>query len=243
MGSLTRVTTTVPLTSFPYCSLQFDAKAGTTYRIAVSGGGEEREGNFTLDVHRFAPPPNDDFADALPIGPELPIAVQGTNLDSGAEQQEPDHSRFEEGPAYQSVWYSWTPAASRLVRISTCGTEFSSLLAVYTGTLLDSLHRVATGEGGCEPLGGNQLDLTANAGSRYLIAVAGSFPNQEGPFTLRVFDPLAAPAQPAPPLPIAQDKPKFSLKRALKKCRKIEKKKPRRRCISRARRKAKRLSA
>jgi hypothetical protein len=244
VGTLTRVTTTVALNSFPYCALQFDAEAGTTYRIAVSGGGEEQEGNFTLDIHPFRRPANDDFEDAQPIGPELPISVQGSNLDASAEPQEPDHSRFGDGLPFASVWYSWIPTASRLVRISTCGTPFSSVLSVYTGTLLDSLEKVAKGEGGCEPMNGNQLDLAASAGTHYLIAVDGSFPDQEGPFTLRIFDPNAAPPQPLGPVgpPGAVSKPGFSLRRALKKCRRIKKKGARRHCINRARRKARRLS-
>ncbi len=193
VGGLTRVAPSVPVTSFPFCSLRFDVEAGTEYRIAVGGGGEEQEGSFTLDIHRFAPPSNDDFADATPIGPGLPISVQGSNVDAGAEPQEPDHSRFGDSEAFASVWYSWTATEGRMVRISTCGTGFSSLLAVYTGTLLDSLQPVATGEGGCGPLDGNQVDLMARAGTRYLIAVDGSFPQQEGPFTLRIFDPFASP--------------------------------------------------
>lgn len=243
VGSLTRVTPSVPLTSFPYCSLQFDAEASTTYRIAVSGGGEEREGGFTLDVHPFSRPANDDFADATPIGSGLPIAIDGSNIDAGAESEEPDHSRFGDGEAFASVWYSWTPTEARMVRISTCGTKFSSSLSVYTGSLLDSLQKVAAGKGECGPAGGNSIDLSVSAGVRYLMAVDGAFPQQEGSFTLRIFDPLAGPAQPAPLVPVAKRKSNFSLKRALKKCRKIERKKPRRRCIRRARRKAKRLSA
>ena len=242
VASLTRVTTTVPLVSFPYCSLRFDAEAGTTYRIAAAGGGGEREGHFTLDIHHFARPANDDFADATRIGPTLPISVSGSNIDAGVELQEPDHSRFGDGLPFASVWYSWTPTASGLVRISTCGSGFSSVLSVYTGTLLDSLDKVATGTGGCGPVSGNSLDLTAGAGVRYLIAIDGAGPNQEGTFTLLVFDPLAVPPLPpqaGPPLA----KPSFSLKRALKKCRKIKRAKPRRRCIRKARRKAKRLSA
>jgi len=240
VASLTRVTTTVPLVSFPYCSLRFEAEAGTTYRIAVAGPGGEREGHFTLDIHRFARPANDDFENAMPIGPTLPISVDGTNLDASAESKEPDHSRFGDETPHASVWYSWTANESRLVRISTCGSSFSSLLSVYTGTLLDSLEKVAKGEGGCEPLNGNQLDLSARAGVRYMIAIDGAGPNMEGPFTLRIFDPFAVAPQPVPPTP-PPAKTHFSLKRAMKKCRKIKRAKPRHRCIRRARKKAKRL--
>jgi hypothetical protein len=244
VGGLTRVTTTVPLVSFPYCSLRFDAEAGTTYRIAVAGGGGEQEGSFTLEIHRFAPPPNDDFADAQVIGPELPIAVDGSNLDAGVENQEPDHSRFGDGLPFASVWYSWTASSSRMVRISTCGSGFSSVLSVYTGVLLDSLDKVATGKGGCEPLNGNQVDLAASAGTRYLIAIDGSGPNMEGPFTLRVFDSLAAPPQATQQRPPPNGGPRrFSLKQALRKCRKLKKKSARRRCVHRARQRAKKLRA
>ena len=242
VNGLTRVTTSVPLVSFPYCSLRFQAEAGTTYRIAVSGGGEENEGEFTLEIHRFAQPANDDFANATPIGPALPISVDGTNVDASVENQEPDHSRFGDGIPFASVWYSWTAAESRLVRISTCGSGFSSVLSVYTGDLLDSLSKVAKGEGGCDPLSGNSMDLPARAGVRYMIAIDGSGPNMEGPFTLRIFDPFAAPPQPLQPTP-PPAKQHFSLKRALRKCRKIGRAKPRHRCIRRARRKAKRLSS
>src|SRR5262249_4966089 len=158
-----------------------DAEAGTTYRIAVAGPGGEREGDFSLEIHRFAPPANDDFSDAQVIGSALPISVFGTNVDASAELQEPDHSRFGDGLPCASVWYSWTPGASRRVRISTCGSGFSSVLSVYTGALLDSLEKVATGTGGCGTLNGNSIDLTAGAGVRYMIAVDGSFPNSQGP--------------------------------------------------------------
>jgi hypothetical protein len=144
VNGLTRVTPSVALTSFPYCSLRFDPEPGVTYRIAVSGGGAEEEGHFTLEIHPFARPANDDFGDATPIGPGLPISVEGSNIDAGAESQEPDHSRFGDGIPSASVWYSWTPAEARMVRISTCGTGFSSLLSVYTGSLLDSLQKAAS---------------------------------------------------------------------------------------------------
>jgi hypothetical protein len=243
VNGLTRVATTVPLTSFPYCSLRFQAAGGTTYRIAVSGGGEESEGNFRLDIHPFAPPANDDFEDATRLGPGLPISVGGTNLDAGTEPQEPDHSRFGDGEPFASVWYSWTPIEARTVRISTCGSDFGSLMSIYTGSLLDSLQKVAAGEGGCGSANGNRVDLSVSAGTRYLIAVDGSGPDAQGRFTLRIFDPLAAPPAMTQGPQGSVSRSGFSLKRALKKCRKIRKAKPRRHCIQRARRKARRLRA
>ena len=85
------------------------------------------------------------------------------------------------------------PGVRRLVRISTCGTGFASWLAVYTGSLLDSLHRVATGQGGCEPCTETRLTSQRAPAPGTSIAVAGAFPEQEGPFDLLIFDPLASP--------------------------------------------------
>jgi hypothetical protein len=241
VAALTKVTPTLPVTTFPFCSLRFGAMAGTTYRIAVSGFGEEEEGEFELDIHPFSPPPNDEFASAQPIGPALPLSVAGSNIDASVEEDEPDHSPFDDGSPYVSVWYWWTPLTSLTVRVSTCGTPFSSYFSVYTGPAVESLTKVGAGAGGCGSTGGHTLRFAASTGVKYLIAVGGSNIDEEGPFSLRIEDPLAA-ASANPPSPAAQPKPRFSLRRALKRCRKIKRKKPRRRCIRKARRTAKRLN-
>jgi hypothetical protein len=254
LSSLASVTQTPPPTSFPFCALRFQAQAGVTYRIAIGGSGGEREGEFTLDIHAFSPPANDSFAAALQIGPELPLAVPGTNVDAGAEAGEPGHERFDDDQPNASVWYSWTAPADVPVRVSTCGTTVLSHLAVYTGGSLATLAEVGTGKGECGPgIGGNQLEFAAAAGSTYWIAVDG-FENREGSFVLSLADlsippevplvpPAASPAPPARPTPVPATKPPFNLKKALKKCRRIERKGPRKRCVKEAKRRARRSAA
>ena len=246
LGALTRVTPTDPIDTFPFCSIRFQAQQGVTYRIAVGGLGAEEEGQFHLDIHGFSPPANDDVASAQSIGPDLPISIEGSNIDASAEENEPDHSPFDEGGAYESVWYSWISTTARVVRVSTCGADFSSYLAIYTGPAqVESLTKVAVGKGGCGPAGGHLIEFSALAGVRYLIAVAGIFVDREGTFPLSIVDPAMVPPAPPPPAPGTQlQRSSFSLKNALKKCRKIQRKKPRRRCVKKARRKAKKtLSA
>jgi hypothetical protein len=240
VGALTRVTPTEPITGFPFCAIRFEAVQGTPYSIAVGGFGGEEEGEFLLDVHHFQRPANDNFSAAQAIGPQLPISVAGTNLDASVEPGEPGHEPFDDDTPNASVWYSWTPGASLSARISTCGHRLNGALAVYTGDAVDELTEVAVSKEGCGPLRGRRLNLAALAGTRYWIAVDGHF-NEERAFRLSVRDTAAVPI----PLPPATEKakPRFSLKRALKKCRKIKQKKPRRRCIRKARRRAKRLNA
>jgi hypothetical protein len=244
VGALTKVTPTDPINTFPFCSIQFEAQQGITYRIAVGGFGAEEEGQFQLDIHGFSPPANDDVASAQSIGPDLPISIEGSNIDASAEQNEPDHSPFDEGDAFESVWYSWISTTARVVRVSTCGAGFSSYLALYTGPAqVEDLTKVAVGKGGCGTAGGHLIEFSALAGVRYLIAVAGTFVDREGSFPLSIVDPAMVPSSgPPPPGPGPQlQRSSFSLKNALKKCRKIQKKKPRRRCVKKARRKAKKI--
>lgn len=246
VGSLTRVVPTVAPSHSPFCSLRFPAQAGTTYRIAVGGGGSEEEGDFVLDLHQFSPPANDDLGAAQPIGPSLPLAVPGTNLDAGAESGEPNHEADSFGKAEASVWYSWTPAASMPVRIGTCGTTYPSTLAVYRGASFGGFTEVGAGQGGCPAgVGGHQFDFFAAAGTTYLIAVDG-YRDEEGAFTLSLTDLTVppAPVNPAPPAavptpsPPQAQKPAFNLKKALRKCRKIKRKKPRQACVRKARNRA-----
>ena len=243
LGALTRVTPTDPINTFPFCSIRFQAQQGITYRIGIGGFGAEEEGQFHLDIHGFSPPANDDVASAQSIGPDLPISIEGSNIDASAEENEPDHSPFDEGDAFESVWYSWISTTARVVRVSTCGADFSSYLAVYTGPAqVENLTKVAVGKGGCGPAGGHVFEFSALAGVRYLIAVAGTFVDREGTFPLSIVDPAMVPPAPPPPAPGSQlQRSGFSLKNALKKCRKIQKKKPRRRCVKKARRKAKKI--
>jgi hypothetical protein len=69
----------------------------------------------------------------------------------------------------QSVWYRFTPAASGMVRVDTLGSDYDTILALYTGT------RGALSEVACnDQFNGNQSLLTfaASASITYHIMVA-----------------------------------------------------------------------
>jgi hypothetical protein len=149
-----------------------DALGGTTYYIAVDGWNNQ-VGNITLTLQ--PPPPNDAYATAIPLPQALPITAGGTN--SGASKEtvpdlEPDHAGWLGGA---SVWWSWTPNTNGTVTISTAGSDFYTLLAVYT-------------EGGAVPPFANLVRVTENvllnwdstysqvsfdftSGTKYMIAV------------------------------------------------------------------------
>jgi hypothetical protein len=84
------------------------------------------------------------------------------------EDQEPYHA---DSLGDNSVWWDWTAPFSGKVAFHTRGSDFDTLLAVYTGTSLGSLTPVASDNGFAT--NGSIADFTAVAGTVYHIAVDG----------------------------------------------------------------------
>ena len=151
-------------------ALTFDAAAGTPYWIAVDGK-DGATGNITLSL-TFSPPApaNDAFANAsVIIG--LSAQVIGHNLNATKEPGEPSHAGDAGG---RSVWWKWTAPGSGQVFLTTAGSKFDTLLAVYTGTAVNALSVVASND---DPAGtdndSSTLSFLANGGTTYMIAVDG----------------------------------------------------------------------
>jgi hypothetical protein len=145
-----------------------------------------------------AEPVNDDFVDRQVLGPGFPggepLVFEGDNFEATDE-----HGEFIPGlaPAGHSVWFEWEAGADGWVTIGACDNEFPTVLAVFTGTEIDELSQVATGNGSegpdC-PYQGRQYTFFATSGTKYVIAVDGnSFflpeappPVTEGEIVLRI---------------------------------------------------------
>jgi hypothetical protein len=128
----------------------------------------------------LAAPANDDFANAAIVPSALPETIGGTTVDATTEPAEPDHGV--PGPN-ASVWYAWIPGADVRAKIELCesGSEPSEVeVAVYTGTSVGSLTRVADSFRGC------RLFFDAMQDQPYMIAVdpVSSLADGEGPFQL-----------------------------------------------------------
>jgi hypothetical protein len=114
-----------------------------------------------------AAPDNDDLADATELAGQLAFA-DGTNAEATKELGEPNHAGNAGGA---SIWYRWTAPAAGTTFISTCGSEFNTLLAVYTGDDVSLLNEVAGNDDSCGDR--SQLTFEAVAGTTYRIAVDG----------------------------------------------------------------------
>jgi hypothetical protein len=116
-------------------------------------------------------PANDAFSNAQTLT-GANATVTGTNVSATKESGEPNHAGNAGG---KSVWYNWTPQASGTTTIDTAGSNFDTLLAVYTGGAVNSLTNVASNDD--ENLAGgvrtSKLSFVANGGTTYRIAVDG----------------------------------------------------------------------
>ncbi len=166
-------------------SVSFNGTAGTTYRILAGGYGG---GAGILNIVARLPmtrPPNDNFASRIPLtGPTN--AVIGTNVGATKEPGEPNHAGNSGG---KSVWWSWTAPVSGNVSVTTVGSSFDTLLAVYTGTALSNLTGIASnGQAGTQ----SAVVFNSVSGTTYQIAVDGYF-GDSGTISLSIIQPTSVP--------------------------------------------------
>ena len=69
------------------------------------------------------------------------------------------------------MWWSWTPPASAIVTFDTTGSNFDTVLAVYTGSSMNSLKLAASNDN--FPGVTSRLALEVQGGTTYQIAVDG----------------------------------------------------------------------
>jgi uncharacterized repeat protein (TIGR01451 family) len=97
--------------------------------------------------------------------------ISAQNLNATRETAEPTHAGVSGG---RSVWWSWTPLSSGIASIDTHGSNFDTLLAVYNGTVLNSLSLVAANDNDGSIGSTSSVTFVAQAGTTYLIAVDGA---------------------------------------------------------------------
>src|SRR6266480_962072 len=116
-----------------------------------------------------AQPSNDAFADAQPLSVSAG-SVTGTNVGATKEAGEPNHAG---NPGGHSVWYRWTAPFSGSATIDTLGSDFDTLLGVYTGNSVSSLTTIASNDDISDTNRKSRVSFTPVAGATYQIAVDG----------------------------------------------------------------------
>jgi hypothetical protein len=141
-----------------------------------------------------APPANDDFANRELLAGSLPIEVARSNVGATKESEEFLGTFFAAG---HSVWFEWEATSDGWVTVGSCEADFPSVVGVFTGTAVNALTSVTSGnrsEGPNCPFGQREYTFRAVTGTKYAIAVDGNPfylppsppPVTEGAFELRI---------------------------------------------------------
>lgn len=129
------------------------------------------EGNVDTIVAILQIPANDFFADAEPL---LEVAgnISGSNEDATKEEGEPFHAENDGG---RSVWYQFIAPSNGELNLSTEGSDFDTVLAVYSGESIETLESVSFNDDFDPSSGLFHSELVAElvGGVTYWIAVDG----------------------------------------------------------------------
>lgn len=162
----------------------FHAVAGTTYYIRITAMQTPR--SFTLTwTYAGSGPPNDNFENAAAIQ-GISGSTSGTTV--GATRQCGEDMLMWESSGEggsSSVWYRWTAPESGTIMFNTVGSNYDTMLGVYTGDDLMALTTVAKNDdfSGWRLYYPSRVIFTAVAGTEYRIRVDG-YDNKQGSVVL-----------------------------------------------------------
>ncbi len=143
-------------------------------RIKVTA--EDIAGNISEPVtveitYVIADPPNDLFANAIPLSGDSG-SVSATTTNATKEFNEPYHAGNAGG---KSVWWSFLPSADGSLSLTTSNSTFDTLLGLYTGQKVSELTMLASNDDAYPgALGGfSALTHALRANQTYYVAVDG----------------------------------------------------------------------
>ena len=116
-----------------------------------------------------ARPANDSFVAAVAVSGSS-WTLSGSNVDASSEAGEPQHAGS--APA-KSVWWSWTATSTGTCNLSTTGSGFDTVLAVYQGSTVGALTAVASNDNASSGVITSSLSFPVTSGAVYRIAVDG----------------------------------------------------------------------
>ena len=100
--------------------------------------------------------------------------MEGASFGATREAGEP-------GRGGATLWYRWTAPFTGGVTFETCGSDFDTVLAAYSGSALRWLRRLASDDDACESQ--SRIRFAARAGVAYRIQLSGA-DGESGEFTL-----------------------------------------------------------
>lgn len=153
-----------------YLSLNNAPQVTLRYTLfgASSGSANNRLDDLTFRATSLSVSNNDYFSDSFVLD-GAPVTAIGSSAGASREQAEPWHYG---STGTASVWWRWTASKDSVITLATAGSDFDTILAVYTGNSVASLTSIASDDdsGGDRT---SRLSFRAVAGTTYRIAVDG----------------------------------------------------------------------
>jgi hypothetical protein len=170
----------------------FSAAGSYVLRVTVSDAADQvTSDTSTITVN--SAPSNDNFADRITLSGSS-ASTTGSNAGYTKEVGEPSHAGDSGGA---SAWWTWTAGSAGTLTISTSGSDFDTLLAVYTGSSVSGLTEVASND---DYVGlTSRVSFSVTSGTTYQIAVDG-YSGATGNIALSLSFVAASPP-PAPTIP------------------------------------------
>jgi hypothetical protein len=145
-------------------SLQFPGTNGTTYYI-LAGGYNSQSGNLWIVAQLL----NDQCYQALPLTAGIPYTM--STADAVASADVTPSCRPSTG---KTVWFTFTPSLGGLYVISTCGSDFDTVVSVYSGTCGSLAEQACNDDGGYACTGGQASTIFLGLpGTTYYIQAGG----------------------------------------------------------------------
>lgn len=149
-----------------------DPRIARNVRETMTANDQNAIDSFGYTIGASPAPANDNFVAAQTVSSNSG-SVNGTNAFATKEAGEPTHSP--NGVASEkSIWYRWTAPNSGTVVMTTAGSTFDTLLAVYTGSSVAGLALIVRNDDVNPPNDITSLvQFSAVSGTTYQIAVDG----------------------------------------------------------------------
>ena len=158
----------VTLNSFSQVTATVPARAATgPIGVTTPAGTAMSENAFVVTASSS----NDNFANARILAGESG-AVTDTNIATTKETDEQNHADNAGG---KSIWYQWNAPISGIWNFNTLGSNFDTLLAIYTGASINDLVLVVANDditGGIDDVQ-SRVTFEASQGMLYYIAIDG----------------------------------------------------------------------
>mgnify|MGYP001548091424 FL=1 len=123
-----------------------------------------------LDLEPIFAPEGSTYETLVTLSPQQDGSFAGNNQFANKQDSEPDHAGNSGG---SSMWFEWQAPSDGIYTFNTFGSDFDTLLAIYSGSDLGSLIEIDSCDDSEAPETNCQISIQVEAGQTFKIAVDG----------------------------------------------------------------------